>query len=629
MATSLAVSQLIDRQMELFSRISNSMDNLRKLGKDNINREVLVVRLDMLRNNWKTFEENHLILLSKSVPGAENLDYYKLDYYGTTEENYLKSASYFATLLNQFPAPPPTSTSVSTTFSRRLPNMDVPTFSGEFLDWLSFKDLFQASVINVDGLSNVEKLNILKLHVNGEASELIKTIQTTDANFEFAWNTLEEHYTNVRRLVSVYISNLLDIPAVTSESASHLKTLLSHTCNALSSLKQLKRSVEHWDDLLVVMTVRKLDKSSQREWESQMCKEKMPPTFKVLKEFLEQRIIMLESLHVQPNSTFKKPAISARVHIASTNTCALCNQDHFLQRCDLFRAKTPADREAFVRQKELCLNCLGYHKSPMCRSENKCRTCNEKHNTLLHEVCVSNVSTEGSRDSVVSAVVSTNKNNQTSQPCFVRDNNIGVHLVNESASAQSTLLATALVNVRDANGKLHTVRAMIDPCSQCSFVSDALCKKLQLSTRSDTLAVSGIGGNPAKLVKGAATLELSSRHDAKVKLKFSAYVLHIISQYEPRMHKISNSWSHLQGLPLADNFEFPPNEVDILLGADVYPYILLDGLIKGAPGTPLAQHTIFGWTLTGPISMGSQVTTPVLLSSHVAVISKSAVFVLS
>ena len=118
--------------------------------------------------------------------------------------------------------------------------------------------------------------------------------------------------------------------------------------------------------------------------------------------------------------------------------------------------------------------------------------------------------------------------------------------------------------------------------------------------------------------------------DAKVKLKFSAYVLHIISQYEPRMHNLSNSWSHLQGLPLADNFEFPPDEVDILLGADVYPYILLDGLIKGAPGTPIAQNTIFGWTLTGPISMGKNFTTPILLSSHVIVkCDKSAVFVKS
>ena len=107
----------------------------------------------------------------------------------------------------------------------------MPTFSGEFLDCLSFKYLFKASVIRVSGLSNGEKLQISKLHVFDEAAELIKTIQTTDTNFEIAWAILEDHYTNVRRLVSAYVSNFLDILPVTFESASHLKTLLScSTC---------------------------------------------------------------------------------------------------------------------------------------------------------------------------------------------------------------------------------------------------------------------------------------------------------------------------------------------------------------------------------------------------------------
>ena len=167
---------------------------------------------------------------------------------------------------------------------------------------------------------------------------------------------------------------------------------------------------------------------------------------------------------------------------------------------------------------------------------------------------------------------------------------------------------------------------MIDLRSQCSFLSDALCKKLQLSTTSNTFAVSGIRGNPEKLVKGAATLELASKHDAKVRLKFSAYVEHIFSQYEPHMHRLPHSWSHLQGPPFADNFEFPLSEIDILLGVDNYPHILLDGLIKGVPVTPIAQNTIFGWALAGPTTMGSQVTTPIL-SSHVAAVSKSSVFV--
>ena len=110
----------------------------------------------------------------------------------------------------------------------------------------------------------------------------------------------------------------------------------------------------------------------------------------------------------------------------------------------------------------------------------------------------------------ISCCVNTNSFANVATLLFVRDKYIGVYLVNESLFARSTLLATALVNVRDTNGKLYTMRAMIDPCYQCKFVFDSLCKKLQLSTRSDTLAMSEIGGNLAKLVKGAATMEFYS-----------------------------------------------------------------------------------------------------------------------
>ena len=52
MAESLAISQLIDRQLELFNYISNSIDNLKKLGKDNMNGEVLGIRLDRFPKNF-------------------------------------------------------------------------------------------------------------------------------------------------------------------------------------------------------------------------------------------------------------------------------------------------------------------------------------------------------------------------------------------------------------------------------------------------------------------------------------------------------------------------------------------------------------------------------------------------
>ena len=82
-------------------------------------------------------------------------------------------------------------------------------------------------------------------------------------------------------------------------------------------------------------------------------------------------------------------------------------KDHLLQRCKLFRAKTPANHGAVVWQKELFFKSLGYHKSPMYRSENKEHKCDAKHNTLLHGVLSSNAATAGLKESIASAVVLT------------------------------------------------------------------------------------------------------------------------------------------------------------------------------------------------------------------------------
>ena len=52
---------------------------------------------------------------------------------------------------------------------------------------------------------------------------------------------------------------------------------------------------------------------------------------------------------------------------------------------------------------------------------------------------------------------------------------------------------------------------------------------------------------------------------------------------------------------MADYFREVPSEIDILLGADIFPEILLDGLVKGPSGTPMAQRTILEWIISGPI----------------------------
>ena len=54
-------------------------------------------------------------------------------------------------------------------------------------------------------------------------------------------------------------------------------------------------------------------------------------------------------------------------------------------------------------------------------------------------------------------------------------------------------------------------------------------------------------------------------------------------------------------LKLADTDFRTPAHIDLLLGAEVFTSILLDGRWTGPQGTPFAINTCFGWVLFGKI----------------------------
>ncbi|XP_071582040.1 uncharacterized protein [Temnothorax nylanderi] len=60
-------------------------------------------------------------------------------------------------------------------------------------------------------------------------------------------------------------------------------------------------------------------------------------------------------------------------------------------------------------------------------------------------------------------------------------------------------------------------------------------------------------------------------------------------------------WPHLRDLHLADPDPSCNHPIHVLIGADLYGSLLLDGLRQGPVGTPTGQLTIFGWILSGPV----------------------------
>ena len=85
-----------------------------------------------------------------------------------------------------------------TKFSSRLPQINLPCFSGDFTAWLSFIDSFRSTVHDNDKLSPVQKLMYLKGCLTSHASKLIMSLETTESNYEVALQMLQLRYKNDR-----------------------------------------------------------------------------------------------------------------------------------------------------------------------------------------------------------------------------------------------------------------------------------------------------------------------------------------------------------------------------------------------------------------------------------------------
>ncbi|GFY54291.1 uncharacterized protein TNIN_57631 [Trichonephila inaurata madagascariensis] len=147
------------------------------------------------------------------------------------------------------------------------------------MDWISFRDLFLASVGNNNTLSDSQKLQYLKLSVKGKETTLLQSIQITNDNYKRAWNALTKQYENEAEIINAALNKLVLQPILKQESTSGLRKLIDTTQQCIDTLQTLKQSVEYWDTLIVFLLSGKLDSETLRVWTlEQAKKKKIPPS---------------------------------------------------------------------------------------------------------------------------------------------------------------------------------------------------------------------------------------------------------------------------------------------------------------------------------------------------------------
>ncbi|CAB0038991.1 unnamed protein product [Trichogramma brassicae] len=578
---------LLKVQLDVAKNIMNFYENsTSKIGAQRQTLSHFRARLDLLEVYWKSFIGRHDELLGHADDLSQQ-EYFVKDCYGLTEDNYTGAKAlimdHIAALTPQAPPALPTGTGRPVEqLVVPLPALALPIFTGKQEEWESFKQRFSSLVRDKETIPKFAKLQHLLNAVQGPAALRLKGLEITAANFDVAWEKLVRRYDNQRIRLYTALENLMQLPLVKSRTADELNNLIDRTEEAVRSLQELRCPVQEYDNWIVHCVVRKLDANSRESWEISREETTEFPKYRDLVLFLERRVQSLEQ--ARPSAELatasqgsrdrgygqrRVVANAARVEDASTGRpgplCDICQTGHWLHKCFKFLGMSQQQRLELCKAKRLCLNCL--HKSHFvdrCPSASRCLICQAKHHTKLH----------------------------ADKPGRPRHGN-------SSSTEDSAGSNVSAQSEEEHAGSLLSVRALIDPAAERSFITRRAAAQLNLPTRRISLSIIGLGAAVSSRAGNELCLEVRSPKTPTFALQTSALILAELTDFLPRKRIKFETWPHLRGLELADPRFGVPVRVDFVLGADVFPQLILDGVVKGPDGTLVAQETVFGWILTG------------------------------
>lgn len=538
----------------------------------------------------KTNSRTMQALTEEEEPKADNVDKESADQVDEEEsdDDSFVSTGGVAAVPHNFARPSASSTPQLTAGSGlyasvKLPPLEIKHFSGDKLDWPEFRSMCEATFAHMEGTN---KFRYLKCHLDGEAARLIRHLPICPASYELAWAILERRYDNQRAIINANLARLFELTEIQKESADSLKALVDTTNECIAALESFDIDTSSWNSILVFMLSRKLDHTSIKYWEEHVQGDRNIPSIDKFLSFLDIRINILETTMVpgasNTSSSIKnrpKVLLATDRGVSKAVKCGFCSEEHRTFSCPQFTNKTVRERREWVQSLKLCYNCLYPHSVTNCTSKFSCRTCGQRHHSLLHE-------TNQTGPSIPSNIFSGNLCNKNFQ----------------------VLLATAMVRVCH-NGRSMLFKALIDQGSMTNLITKRASEALQLPLENVDIPILGVGEVVSQIRK-CTEFDLSPHFESGESLRLDALVLPKITTLNvvPK----SSDWKHLDNIQLADPHIDKNGRIDILIGANTFSEILLNGVLKGEECQPIAQNTKLGWIMSGKTKVGHAPITPIV-----------------
>ena len=254
-----------------------------------------------------------------------------------------------------------------------------------------------------------------------------------------------------------------------------------------------------------------------------------------------------------------------------------------------------------MKKNRLCYGCYGEisSKHTACTNRRICKVCQGKHPTGLHGYKTKNKKSPNEAKA--------DDKNETA----MKSNCAGI---GNAATNLGEVISMCVVSVRlrhcNSDKEVSTF-ALLDTCSQGTFVTDDLLKKLGLSGVRTSINIKTLNGDKkvkSSLIEGLMVSKQPLSKDKKiqwVKLPKLYSREHIpVDSAEIATPEKLKKWRYLDSIA-KDIATDDKVSVDLLIGANCIQALEPISVISSQDGGPYALQTILGWCIVGPIECTS------------------------
>uniref|UniRef100_A0A914GUX4 CCHC-type domain-containing protein n=1 Tax=Globodera rostochiensis TaxID=31243 RepID=A0A914GUX4_GLORO len=292
----------------------------------------------------------------------------------------------------------------------RLPELRMPTFAGEPLEWPAFWQTFESAVHNQGHLTAIDKMNYLIGCLKGKAARAVMGYRGGE-NYTNMVTTLQRLYGNQQVIAEALQAELFNLPNVedSAESLQPFTENLERICLQLNALG-------HPENSLMCMAVKaklprqvltelvRMEREEGLRWQMSDVRRGLAEIVSVREEVqrcsrsLRKEVNRTSNSYRQPvqRDQRRQSAERARAFVAVQERrgresappgkpkiqCLFCGGSHWADECR--KVASVQQRTKLLSEQERCFMCLRRgHRAPECRSRRSCAKCNGPHNRVI------------------------------------------------------------------------------------------------------------------------------------------------------------------------------------------------------------------------------------------------------